>query len=59
MSPRRFFRELAIMACATGGAAIGYSAGVGMETSVQIVLAFLGMALSGAFAEFCLSGRSL
>lgn len=57
MSPRRFIRELVVLACTAGGAVVGYGAGIGMETSVQLVLAFLGMALVGAFAEFCLFGR--
>lgn len=56
MSPR-FLRELVIMGCAAGGSAIGFGAGVGTEPSVQLILAFLGMALGGAFSELCLTRR--
>lgn len=57
MLPRRLIRELFVLGCSSGGAAIGYGAGSGLEPAVQLVTAFLGMALLGAFAEFCLSRR--
>jgi len=57
MSPRRFLIELLVMCSSIGGAAIGYCAGQQFEQSaVQISLAFLGMALAGAFTEICLRG---
>jgi hypothetical protein len=56
MSPRRFLLELVIFLCAAAGAAIGYRAGFNMEPPVQIGLAFLGMAVGGAFTDFCLRG---
>jgi hypothetical protein len=51
---RLMFRELAVMFCTVGGTAAGYSAGHGCEPSVQLILAFLGLACAGGFAEFCL-----
>lgn len=57
MSPRRLARELVVFGCVVGGTVIGYGAGNGLTPTVQLSLAFLGMALCGAFAEFCLSSR--
>lgn len=55
MSPLRFLRELVVLGCATGGAVIGYSAGVGAEPTVQVCLSFLGMSVGGGLAEFCMT----
>jgi hypothetical protein len=49
--------ELLVFGCTCAGAAIGYCAGQHFEQPViQISLAFLGMALGGAFTELCLRG---
>lgn len=55
MSPTRFLREFVIMVCTVIGTLVGYAAGSGAEPTVQMCLAFLGMALAGAAAEFCLT----
>lgn len=57
MSPQRFVRELAVMFCVILGAAIGFAAGVNMQPTVQVFLAFLGFSIGGAFAEMCLNRR--
>lgn len=57
MSPRRFLVELLVLFSSVGGAAVGYCAGQQFEQpAVQLSLAFLGMALAGAFTEICLRG---
>lgn len=56
MSPRRFLVEFLVLAVASVGAIIGYSAGCGQEPATQIVLAFVGMGLGGAFTDICLRG---
>lgn len=56
MSPRRFLHEMLIMSGVVGGTCIGYSAGMRLEPTVQTILAFLGMALGGAFVDLCLRG---
>lgn len=56
MSPRRFLTEMLVMGGVLGGTLIGYSAGVTMESNTQMGLAFLGMALGGAFTDICLRG---
>jgi hypothetical protein len=57
MSPRRLLLELTVFVCTCAGAAIGYCAGKQFEEPfVQISLAFLGMALGGAFTDLCLRG---
>lgn len=57
MSPRRFMLELAVFGCTCAGAVIGFCAGQQFEQPVvQLSLAFLGMGLCGAFAEFCIRG---
>jgi len=57
MSPRRFLVEFLVFGCTCAGAAIGYCAGQQFsEPVIQISLAFLGMALGGAFTELCLRG---
>jgi hypothetical protein len=58
MSPRRFALELSVFLCAAIGAAIGYRAGHNMEPTVQMILAFLGMAVGGAFTDYCLRGEN-
>lgn len=58
MSPRRFLLELTVFLCAGAGAAIGYLAGYNMEPTVQMGLAFLGMAVGGAFTDYCLRGEN-
>ena len=56
MSSPRLFRELAIMLATFGGAVVGYAAGTGMEPAAHMSCAFVGMALFGAFADFCIRG---
>jgi hypothetical protein len=56
MSPLRFFREGSIFLAAVVGTAIGYTATLQMEPTVNVVCAFLGMSIGGAFADFCLRG---
>ena len=57
MSPRRFALEIVVFCCSVGGAVIGYCAGQQFEQPVvQISLAFIGMALAGAFSDTCLRG---
>ena len=58
MSTRRFFRELVMFIGVVGGAVIGYCAGQPYEPSIQLVCAFLGMALGGAFTEVCIRGEN-
>lgn len=57
MSPRRMFRELAVFGFVVGSTVVGYSAGAESTPTAQLVLAFLGMALGGVFAELCLIRR--
>lgn len=57
MLPHRLIRELFVLGCTAGGAAIGYGAGIGLEPSAHLATAFLGMGLFGAFAELCLTRR--
>lgn len=58
MSPKRFFRELVLLGCTAGGATLGFAAGGVVNPDARLGLAFLGMAVCGAFADFCLNGRS-
>lgn len=54
MSTYRLFREGMIMGCTIGGAVLGFYAGKTMVwPTSEIVLAFVGMALCGAFADIC------
>lgn len=57
MSPRRILRECALIVGVLGGTLVGFSAGSGfVEPQTQLVFAFLGMALGGAFVDICLRG---
>lgn len=56
MSPRRFLVEFLVLLVAAVGACIGYNAGHGYEPPTQLVLAFVGMGLGGAFTDICLRG---
>lgn len=56
MSPHRFIREMIILAFTATGALIGFIATVQMEPVVNSTCSFLGMAVFGAFADFCLRG---
>lgn len=59
MSPRRFLIEVCLLGFSAAGAAIGYCAGTKFENpSIQILFAFLGMGLGGAFVELCVRGDS-
>lgn len=55
MSPKRFLREMTMLGCTVFGTVLGYAAGNGLEPSAHMCLAFLGMGLGGAAAEFCLT----
>lgn len=56
MSTPRLIRELTMLIAAAGGAVIGYAAGQRFESSTHVILAFVGMSVAGAFADFCLRG---
>jgi hypothetical protein len=56
MSPRRFLVEFLVVIVAASGACIGYSAGSTYGPSAQLIFAFIGMSLGGAFTDFCLRG---
>lgn len=56
MSPRRVLGEAVLMGGVLLGTCIGYAAGTRMEPAAQMSLAFLGMALGGAFVDFCQRG---
>lgn len=57
MSPRRFLIEFSVLLGSCGGAFIGYCAGQQFtEPTVQIMLAFAGMAVGGAFTDICIRG---
>jgi len=56
MSTLRFVRELTIIVASVAGALVGYAAGQRFDSSTHVVLAFLGMAMCGAFTDFCLRG---
>lgn len=56
MSTTRFLREVIILLVTVGGTVIGFTATRHMEPTVNIVCAFLGMALFGAFADICIRG---
>lgn len=59
MSPRRFLVEFTVFVCACAGAFIGYCAGQQFEQPyIQIMLAFTGMSLGGAFTDICLRGEN-
>ena len=54
MHPIKFVREALIIAGAVFGAVMGYSFGAQFEHEIQLVSAFAGMSLFGAFFDFCL-----
>ena len=56
MSPLRFFREAIMLLATVGGATIGFVATVHMEPVVNMTCAFLGMAVFGAFTDYCIRG---
>lgn len=51
---RRIFGEMVLMLGVSGGAALGFSAG--HDSTTQMLYAFLGMGLCGAFVDLCLKG---
>lgn len=51
---RRIIGEIALMLGVAGGTALGFSAGYNSTT--QLVFAFVGFALGGAFVDLCLKG---
>ena len=53
----RIAREGLIMFCAVGGAIIGWHAGHVTSQHTEIIGAFVGMALLGAFADLCTKRR--
>jgi len=56
MSTLRLIREVTLFVAVIAGSAIGYAAGQSFESTTQVVLAFTGMGLAGAFADFCMRG---
>jgi hypothetical protein len=56
--PYRVIKEIMVMGCTAGGALIGWSAGHSLSfPTADVILAFVGMALCGAFAEICMTRR--
>jgi len=56
VSRLRFFRELSLLLATVGGAALGYAAGAHLPSQQHVIVSFAGMALGGAFADWCLRG---
>lgn len=56
MSTLRLIREVMMFVAVVGGTAIGYAASHGFNQTTQVVCSFAGMALFGAFADFCMRG---
>lgn len=57
MSPRRIIGECALVVGVLGGTIVGFLAGSHfIEPQTQLVFAFIGMALGGAFVDICLRG---
>lgn len=56
MSTRRLIREAGMFFIVFSGTALGYVAGQSFGSATQLVCAFLGMSISGAFADFCMRG---
>lgn len=56
MSWLRFFREAMMLLATAGGAIIGFTATTHMDPAVNVVAAFVGMGLFGAFADICIRG---
>jgi hypothetical protein len=56
MSTLRVLREITMFTAMTSGAAIGYAAGRGFESPVNVILPFFGMALFTGFVDFCMRG---
>jgi hypothetical protein len=51
--------EFTVFVCACAGAFVGYCAGQQFEQPyVQLMLAFTGMSLGGAFTDICLRGEN-
>jgi hypothetical protein len=57
MSALRILRELTMLVAVVGGAALGYMAGQNFDSATHIVCSFAGMAICGAFADFCMRGE--
>lgn len=51
---RRVFGEVVLMLGVIGGTALGFAAG--HDSNTQVLFAFLGMGLGGAFVDMCLKG---
>jgi hypothetical protein len=54
----RVVKEIMVMSCTVGGTLIGWGAGSSLSFPMaDVILAFVGMALCGAFAEICMTRR--
>jgi hypothetical protein len=56
MSPRRFLGEAILMLGVASGTLIGFAAGQTIAPQLDMVFAFVGMGLGGAFVDICLRG---
>lgn len=56
MSPRRILGEAMLVLGVLGGTFLGFAAGATFAPQTQMVFAFIGMGLGGAFVDVCLRG---
>lgn len=56
MSPIRLIREATMLLATVSGAVIGFVATLDREPAINMSCAFFGMAVFGAFADFCMRG---